>query len=214
MTNRTTVIDSLDMLLDEPQPPALFADGQPTYQGLRWYAEGALSNDAEAAIEAALEDPAQARRLERIVADADARARAMVRALCGESHLRSVVALSARADAMLELCRAREARIAAAASVAGVVQTADSEDLVTLKIAEVFDAASDEGDIEVEVHTFDDPRLVDARATLQVTAGGVTLSEYNFEVRDRSFTGRFGIRRMPHDSGTVEFRLYLHAKPE
>jgi hypothetical protein len=210
MIDPASATEALDLLLSDEPDPVLFVGGEPTSTALRLHLEHALPQEVRAHILSALQDPIHARRLDHIAADAAARERALLRGLAGEALERGlVVALCARADAMRHLCQSRDLSVAASAAPGGVIQTADADDLVTLKVSEIFDRAAEEGELRIEVVTFDDARLVNAAATLQVTANGRVLREYAFEVRGRRFSGSFGIRKLPHDSATVEFRLYL-----
>jgi hypothetical protein len=216
---KSTVDPSIDeatlaVLLSGDSDPELFFEGAPTSLALRLYAEDALSPEGAARVQAALTDPIHARRLARIVEDAAAHEAALLRELTGAAPRDDagvIVALRSRASPLKHLCRPRELSIAASGLPGGVVQTSDRDDLVTLKVAERFEAAADEGEIEVEVCTFDDPRLVGAFARLEVVAGNKVVREYRFQLKGQRFEGRFGIRRLPHASDSVEFRLYLSA---
>jgi hypothetical protein len=203
---------ALAVLLPDGGDPDLFVGTAPSSLALRLYAEGALSPEDAARVEGALRDPLQARRLARIVEDAEAREAALLRALTAADSREDtvvVVVLRSRATPMKRLCEPRELSIAASAQPGGVVQTSDREDLVTLKVAERFEPDAEDGEIEVEVCTFDDPRLVAPLARLEVVALGKVVREYRFRLTNRRFEGRFGIHRLPHASDDIEFHLYL-----
>lgn len=203
---------ALALLLSEGDDPELFVGEVPTATALRLHAERALSPEDAGRVEAALSNPFQARRFAQIVEDIAAREAVLLRKLTrgSDSDDRDViVALRSRASPMKRLCEPRELSIAASAQPGGVVQTSDRDDFVTLKVAERFADAAEEGEIEVEVCTFDDPRLVDPAARLEVVVLGRVVREYRFRLENRRFEGKFGICRLPHASETVEFHLYL-----
>jgi hypothetical protein len=202
--------EGLELWLGETERPALFKDGRPTERALRLYADEMLSPEDAAVVEVAVRDPREARRLTNIIVLRDARKAAILGDVASVRGAGSViVSVSARADAMHQLARPRELSVAASTALGGVVQTTDADDLVTLRIVEVFETDAEDGELEVEIRTFDDPELVNAHGTLQVAMGTTTLHEYAFVLRDRRFQGRFSIRRIPYPSTAIEFRLYL-----
>jgi|JI10StandDraft_1071094.scaffolds.fasta_scaffold139220_3 hypothetical protein len=210
MTDLDLAEESLALWFGEPATGELFHDRQPTDRALRLFADEMLATADAAAVAAAVRDPRAAARLAAIVALREARKAAMLGDVLGDrGGDRVIVSVSARADAMRRLARPQELSVAASSAFGGVVQTTDPDDLVTLRIVEVFEPDAQDGELDVEIRTFDDPELVSPHGTLQVAVGTTTLHEYAFVLRDRRFHGRFPIRRIPYPSTTIEFRLHL-----